>query len=219
MKTRTIGQTKLVVPDLDPRDLDAVAEPPTGDVLEVTASGADWSRLRLENSRIRASTFSDVNLAEAEWHGVRLTGCRLERVDFSSARLSDVVIERCEFIDCRMTGLHLSDTSWTNVIFERCALDYAVLDAVRTTGPVAWSDCNLTEATFMSSRLNTATVINSNLRRLHLEDCDLSGTDLRHNEIREVVGLASLRGTRLSIDQLPSLADLTARELGIDLAQ
>lgn len=218
MKTRTVGEARLLVPDLEPRDLDVTTAPPSGDLLEVIVDGADWSRLRLDETRIRASSFSDVRLPEAEWRGVRLTGCRLERVDLSSARLSGVVIERCEFIDCRMTGIHLTEASLTNVVFERCRFDYAILDAVLTTGPVAWSDCTLNDATFTNCRLDAATLVNNSLRRLELKDCDLTGTDLRRNDIQDLIGLTSLRGARLSIEQLPSLAELAVRDLGIEVA-
>lgn len=217
MKTRTIGEARLVVPDLDPRDLDVTTAPPTGDLMEVTVEGADWSRLRLDDHRIRASSLTDVKLTEAELRGVRLTGCRLERVDLSGARLSGAVIERCEFIDCRMTGIHLTEASLTNVVFERCRLDYAIIGAVRTTGPVAWSDCILNEATFAHCRLDLATLVKNSMRRLDLKDCDLTGTDLRQNDIKDLIGLNSLRGARLDITQLPSLAELAVRELGIEV--
>jgi uncharacterized protein YjbI with pentapeptide repeats len=63
-----------------------------------------------------------------------------------------------------------------------------------------------------------ATLIDNSLRRLELTSCDLRGADLRQNDIRELVGLTSLGGARLSIDQLPALADLAVRDLGIEVA-
>jgi len=218
MKTRKMGDQQLVVPDLDPRDLDSHVEAPRDDLLEAAVESVNWSNVSLDGIRIRLSSFKDVTLGESAWSGVRLSGCRLERVDLSGARLSGLTIERCEFIDCRLTGLHLSDTTLTNVIFERCGLDYAILDEVRATGPVAWVDCNLNEASFTTCQLGMATLIDNSLRRLELTSCDLRGADLRQNDIRELVGLTSLGGARLSIDQLPALADLAVRDLGIEVA-
>ena len=55
------------------------------------------------------------------------------------------------------------------------------------------------------------------LRDVELAECDLRGADLRGNELSGITGLASLRGVRLTADQLTGFAVAAARELAIVL--
>ena len=87
-------------PDLDPRDLDPVSEPPDDDdLVEADVDGAGWAGLELSGVRIASSRFTGVDLTGAGWRNVRLYGCRFERVDLSGARLSGLTVERCAFVD------------------------------------------------------------------------------------------------------------------------
>ncbi len=217
MDTRTVGELSILTPDLDPRDLDDIADPPEDDLIEAKVEGADWARLQLAGTQIRRSHLLGVSLTEAAWRNVTLYGCRFERVDFSSARLAALTIERCEFIGCRMTGVQLSETTLKNVLFEECRLDYANLDQVRATGPVAWTGCNLDHAALTNCRLPSVVIRESSLGNLELRDCDLRGADLRQNDVSEMEGLLSLRGIRLTGEQVVGLAGVAVRELGIEV--
>jgi len=158
MDTRTVGDLKILIPDLDPRDLDTVEEPPDGELLEALVDGADWAGLELDTARLRLSRLVQVNLANATWRRPTVSGCRFEQVDLSGARLEDATIERCEFVGCRLTGLQLTDTTLKNVIFDNCRLDYAILTQVRTTGPTAVLDCNLDHATMTHCQLGQTVI-------------------------------------------------------------
>jgi uncharacterized protein YjbI with pentapeptide repeats len=217
METRTIGELKILIPDLDPRDLDPVAGEPDGDLLEALVDGASWTGNHLGGARISQCHLIGVDLSDAAWRNVTLYGCRFERVDLSSARLTGTTIERCEFVGCRMTGLHLADTALKNVVFDDCRLDYATLTKARTTGPTGLTNCNLTNAILTNGDLTKLTLNACRLTEVELDGCDLRGADLRGNELTGVSGLSSLRGAVIAEDQLAALANIAARELEIDV--
>jgi len=217
MDTRTIGEQKILTPDLDPRDLDPVAEEPDDDLVEALVDGVSWTGNRLGGVRVSQSHLIGVDLSDAVWRNVTLYGCRLERIDLSSARLTGTTIERCEFVGCRMTGLHLSDATLKNVVFDNCRLDYATLTKVRTAGPVGFTNCNLTNGILTGCDLTKAALTACRLTEVELTDCDLRGADLRGNELTAVIGLRNLRGAILAEDQLPALATIATRELEIEV--
>jgi uncharacterized protein YjbI with pentapeptide repeats len=217
METRTIGDLRVLAPDIDPRDLDDVTEPTDDDIVEAKVDGADWKGHQLVGARVSGSHLVSVNLAEAGWRNVRLEGCRLERVDLSGARFVGLTVDRCEFVGCRMTGVQLVQATLKNVYFEDCRLDYAHIEDVRTTGAVAWVACGFDQAVLRGCRLSTAAIQASGLRALELAECDLRGADLRGNDLSEITGVANLRGVRLTSDQLAGLAVAAAREWSIAL--
>lgn len=116
-----------------------------------------------------------------------------------------------------MSGLQLNDSTLKNVLFEDCRLDYATLGAVRTSGPVGWTGCTLDHAVLTGCRLPTVAFAQCTLGTLELQDCDLRGADLRGNDLGRVPGLLSLRGVRMTDDQVAELAAVTVRELEIEV--
>jgi uncharacterized protein YjbI with pentapeptide repeats len=193
-------------------------EPPDDDVDEALVEEQDWAGLELVGARISGSRLVGVDLTDASWRNVKLVGCRFERVDLSGARLDGAVVDRCEFVGCRMTGVQLLASTVKDVVFEECRLDYASLVEVRTTGPAAVLDCILTNANVARCRLPKLTLARCRLAGAELHDCDLRGADLRGNDLSELTGLTSLAGSRLDETQLPALAVLAARTLGIVVA-
>ncbi|OLB82237.1 MAG: hypothetical protein AUI14_00965 [Actinobacteria bacterium 13_2_20CM_2_71_6] len=217
METRTIGELRILLPDLDPRDLDPVIDQPDDDLHEAMVDGATWTGHQLAGARVSQSHLLGVDLTDAVWRNVTAYGCRFERVDLSSARLMGVTIERCEFVGCRMTGVQLIQSTLKNVVFDDCRLDYANLTEVRTTGPVGLRNCNLTNAVLAKSDLTKLVLASCRLTELELGDCDLRGADLRGNDLSAVIGLTSLRGVIIAEEQLSDLTSIAARELDIDV--
>jgi uncharacterized protein YjbI with pentapeptide repeats len=217
MDTATIGELRILTPDIDPRDLDPVVEPPDYGLTDALAENADWRGLDLADIRLVRSRLVGVDLSDSTWRGVTVNGCELERVDLSSARLENVTFERCRFTGCRLTGVHLTDATLKNVIFDDCRLDYATLHSTRTTGPAGWRRCNLTNAALVACRLPAVAITGCRLTGLELDDCDLRGADLRGNELTDLHGLISLRGAILDRGQLPDLATIAAQDLALDV--
>jgi len=217
MEPRTVGETRILLPDLDPRDLDQVTDQPDVDLVEAMVDGVSWTGLQLSGGRVSGSHLVDVDLSDAGWRNLVVYGCRFERVDFASARLHGVTLERCEFVGCRMTGLNLARSILKNVVFDDCRLDYATLTDTRTTGPVGLVGCNLTNAALARCELTRATLHECRLTEVELDGCDLHGTDLRGNELSGILGLLSLRGAVIAEDQLTALAVIAGRELELDV--
>lgn len=215
MDTRTVGDLKILIPDLDPRDLDTAREPPADQLLEALVDGADWAGLELDAAHLRLNRLVQVKLANAVWRGTTVYGCRFEQVDLSGARLEGATIERCEFIGCRMTGLHLTQTTLKNVIFDNCRLDYATLTHVRSTGPTAFLECNLDHTTLTRCQLGQTVIRWCQFDDVELHDCDLRGADLRGTDLSTVTGISNLRGSVVTANQIDELATTLTRELAL----
>src|SRR5262245_9641584 len=207
MDSRRIGHLSVLTPDLDPRDLEPVDQPPTGEgLLDCLVDGATWPGVELAGIECRLSQFTRVDLARSTWHECTVYGCRFDRVDLSSARLPGTAIERCEFVGCRLTGVQLSACSLKNVTFEDCRIDYANLTQVRGTGAVAVTGGTLDNSHLAHCSLPGAVITNCELGRLEFDRCDLTGADLRHCDLSQIMGIASLRGAVVTSEQVGDLA-------------
>jgi uncharacterized protein YjbI with pentapeptide repeats len=213
--TRSVGDLKILTPDLDPRDLDPRTELPAGDLTETLVDSVDWSEHHFDTVQVRLSHLRGVSLAQTRWTAATVYGCRFERVDLSGARLTDVTLERCEFVDCRVTGAQLGPAVLKNVIFDGCRLDYTNWTQVRTAGPAAVVHSNLDHAQITRSTLGQFLINGCSLDNLELADCDLRGADLRGNDLSTLTGLASLRGSTLTADQVHHLITALPRELDL----
>ncbi|MGH3737172.1 MAG: pentapeptide repeat-containing protein [Micromonosporaceae bacterium] len=215
MQTRAIHDQRILLPDLDIDDLDPVEVPPRLDLADALITEGDWKRVQLASTKITRTRFDAVNMNAAVWDDVSVTGSIFDRVDLSSARLTSLTLDRCHLIGCQLTGLHLSMATLKNVIFENCRLDYATFNAVRTTGPVAFIGCTLTETSLTGCKLGQAVITGCQLNRLELHGCDLYGTDLRGNPLDTITGIDSLKGATLAPDQLADLTTAVLADLGL----
>jgi uncharacterized protein YjbI with pentapeptide repeats len=215
MNITTIGDLRILTPELDPRDLDLVEIPPDDDLIEAKVDGAAWPNLALRGGRVHGSHLIGVDLTGANWRNARVSSCEFERVDLSGAVFSGETFDRCRFVGCRLTGVRFSDVTLNNVLFEECRLDYANFDAVRCSGPVGFLRCNLADAVLTECRLATTVVASCGLAGAELRDCDLRGADLRRSDLAGLTGLESLRGVTIDEGQLADLMVLTVRELSL----
>ena len=218
MNVTTIGGLRILLPDLDPRDLDPVEIAPDDDLIEARVDGVAWPNFALRGGRVHGSHLIGVGLTAADLRNERVSSCEFERVDLSGAVFSGVTFDRCRFVGCRLTGVRFSDVTLNNVLFEECRLDYANLDAVRCSGPVGILRCNLADAVLTGCRLSTVVVSSCGLSGAELRDCDLRGADLRNNDLTGLSGLESLRGITVDEGQLADLTVLTVRELDLTVA-
>lgn len=125
------------------------------------------------------------------------------------------MFERCVFRGCTLVGSRWEGVALKDVIFQNCRLDYAIVNDVRTAGPVGFVGCSLTDVALNGGKLSPAAFDNCKLAGLAIEGCDLRGADLRGNDIRGLGAATVLRGAILSPSQLPALADLLAQEISI----
>ncbi|MCM0676711.1 pentapeptide repeat-containing protein [Micromonospora phytophila] len=215
MRTTTVGDVKILLPDLDPDDLDRVTELADG-LTEASVEGASWRGVRLEDCRIRSSRITGGDLSESTWEAGSLYGCEVTRTDFSGATLTGITIERCAITGSRFTGTRLTDVRLKDVLFDGCRFDYATFQRVTAAGSVAFTDCTLTHSTWSTCRLPGIALRLCDLAGLELNSCHLDGADLRSSSLRGLKApLDNLSGVTLAEGQLPDLTQLAVTALGL----
>ncbi|WP_433552982.1 pentapeptide repeat-containing protein [Micromonospora zamorensis] len=217
MRTTTIGDVKVLLPDLEPDDLDTTTDL-DGGLTEALAEGAAWRGSHLEDVRIRSSLITGVDLSESTWEAGSLYGCEITRTDFSGATLNGMTIERCAITGSRFTGTRLTDVRLKDVLFDGCRFDYATFQRVTAAGSVAFTDCTLTNGAWSSCRLPRIALRSCDLAGLELDSCHLEGTDMRGSRLQGLkTPLDNLRGVTLGEGQLPDLAQLAVAALDLTI--
>ncbi|EEP73562.1 pentapeptide repeat-containing protein [Micromonospora sp. ATCC 39149] len=215
MRSTTIGDVKVLLPDLEPDDLDNTTDLADG-LTEALVEGAGWHGARLENARIRSSLMTGVDLSDSVWEAGSLYGCEITRTDFSGARLTGITIERCAITGSRFTGTRLTDVRLKDVLFDDCRFDYATFHRVTAAGSVAFTDCTLAHATWSTCRLPGIALRSCNLDGMEIDSCHLDGADLRGSRLHGLkTALDNLRGVTVSQDQLPDFTKLTIDALDL----
>ena len=152
-----------------------------------------------------------VGLDVEDW---RLIDCRVEGCDLSAARLAGAVLVRVELVDCRMSAADLGNARLEDVRFSGCKVDDVNLRFVNSTR-VLFEDCVLSGADLQGAELEGAIFDRCLLAGADLQRCRLRGAVFPGSDLSEVKGVGALRGARLSIGQVASLAPRLAAELGI----
>lgn len=199
MDQRTIRRMTVLLPGLESGDLDSLDGLP-GDGIRVTGriiSGTAWTR----------ATVSCVTIARSYFTAS----------DLSSARFEGVNWDRCLIRGSTLIGAHLSNGTLKNVIFENCLLDYATLDQMRVTGPVAFVGCSLIETTISRCQFTGVLFDGCNLRDTRLDGSNLRDADIRGNDLSGLIGIAALRHVTISHNQLPGLTETVVRDLSLNV--
>ncbi|MEE6257993.1 pentapeptide repeat-containing protein [Plantactinospora sonchi] len=217
MRTTTIGDVKVLLPDLDPEDLDNVTDP-ASDLTEASIEGVSWRSVQLEDISIRSSRIAGADLSESTWEAGAIWGSEITRTDLSGSTLSGITIERCAFTGSRFTGTRLTDVRLKDVLFDGCRFDYATFQRVVAAGATAFTDCTLANGTWSSCRLPKIVIRSCQLTDLELDSCQLQGADLRGNRLHDLkTALVNLHGVTLGQEQLPELTQLVIAELRVDV--
>jgi uncharacterized protein YjbI with pentapeptide repeats len=215
MRTTTIGDVKVLLPDLEANDLDTTTDL-DGGLTEALVEGAGWRGSHLEDVSIRSSLITGVDLSESTWEAGSLFGCEITRTDFSGATLTGITIERSAITGSRFTGTRLTDVRLKDVLFDSCRLDYATFHRVTAAGSVAFTDCTLTNGAWSSCRLPRIALRSCDLAGLELDSCHFDGTDLRGSRLQGLkTSLDNLRGVTLGEDQLSDLNRLVVAALDL----
>lgn len=216
MRTTTVGDVTILLPDLDPEDLDQVTDLSDGDVRDGLIDGASWRGEQLAEQSVRGCRIIGADLGEVSWEAGALYGCEVMRTDLSGATLTGISIERCAFTGSRFTGTRLIDVRLKDVLFDNCRFDYATLNRVSAAGSVAFTNCTFGHGRWSSCRLPGVALRSCDLGHLELESCRLDGADLRGSRLHDLrTPLDNLKGVVLREDQLSDLTRLTVEALNI----
>jgi uncharacterized protein YjbI with pentapeptide repeats len=185
--------------------------------------------------RFDGSGFTDVDAGGSRFIESALTGVTFDGGRLRRARLSDVWLG-----ETRLVGCDVAESSWTDVWFSGCVLAgvqafSCVMRRVTFHGckldSVNFRECSMTDVLFEDCVLRDADFGGAKLTRVRFPGCQLSGADFTKVTCTDVdlrgatlgdpgtagirAGYDSLRGTRIDMVQLMTLAPLLAHHLGI----
>lgn len=148
-----------------------------------------------------------------------LVDVTVEGADWANSRpVRGMAARRVALRSCRFTGSDLAEAKLSDVMFEDCRLDlvnlrFAVLERV-IFRDCRMEECDLYEASlkdilFERCQLREATLSSATLLRVELRGCDLDG----------LVGVESLRGSRMPLHDVLANAPLFAAAAGIEIIE
>lgn len=199
MDTRTIRRIAVTLPGDEPEDLDSYETVPAdgATVAGATISGDIWARATLT--------------------GVRVSRTWLVNADLSGTRIEVGAWDRVAARGCTLVGATLHGVSMRNVLFENCRLDYATLDKIRATGPVAFLGCSLTDTQLTGCQLPDAVFDGCRFANTQLDGTDLRGADLQGNDLAGLVGISSIEGATIGYEQLSALTSAVVRDFDLTI--
>lgn len=202
-------------PAFDPNDLEEerAAFRGTFSHVDVWFLGGDQSGVSGEGS-LRRCAVNRLDLSGSTLSDLELMDVCLSEVDLSNAKVRAGIARRVELLRCRAIGLRLTVESASDFYAQDTKLDFAVLEIGRAKGIAVFDSCSFREA-----------VITGDMSNVLFMGCDLTGAefaasqargcDLRGSRLRGVRGLLSLRGAKISADQVIDVADALADEAGM----
>ena len=211
-------------------------QPPSFDFDESRLTGlvhGDSAMLAAE--QLDGIAYADVALDE--WRldvGTTIDGCRFTRLELGSwmlrgARVVESVFDAAdvpvvsaartalrdvEIRDSRFGSVEAYDGAWRGIRFTRCRLGFVNLRATDLLD-VAFVDCTIDEIDLLDATARRVAFDGSRIGALNVGGATLTDVDLRGAELREVVGMAGLRGATISAEQLQSMAPALAELAGL----
>lgn len=217
MDTLTIRETIADLPVLDAEELTAVRSLGEDggrlslfEFAEASLRTLELADAQLFDGRISAVSAERGHLRDLHLSSVEFTGCDLSQMRWENSRLNRVRFTNCKLLGAQLTGLSLED-----VVFEHCRLDFAELTGLQAKGAVIFTGCALPEATFDRCDLSGAVFDGCNLRATTFGPGTYKATDLRGNDLSELVGAINLKKVVVDRHQLTDLATAWAVDLDI----
>ena len=202
-------------PTIDVTDLEETAPAFKGDVdvpLERVAGGSVAGVSgsgRIDRSVIDGTDLSDTRLEPLTLADVSVNGASL-----ANAAWLEVTARRVEFESCRATGWRLGLTMAHDLYFGDCRLDFAQLDISSAKGLVVFERCRFDEA-MMSGDLSKVVFVDCELMGVEFNATIARGCDLRGATLDGLSGLLTMRGARVTGDQVRSIAGDLAEAAGL----
>ncbi|MFI9746763.1 pentapeptide repeat-containing protein [Streptomyces sp. NPDC052494] len=221
MATRAFGRITVTTPDLDEPGLYLAnvdtLDSPRGIVQDFVYGDADLRSLEITDTQLITGRIAGIRSKRVEFvalnlHGVEIAGSDLGSTRWTRSRLTRVVLR-----DCKFMGAALDDLALDDVLFENCKFDYATFVKLRAAGPLVFSRCVFTEATFTDCDLSEVVFSDCTLRLTEFGAGRYRDTDLRGNALSTIRGVANLAKVRIDHTQQTDLAEALVGELGITL--
>jgi uncharacterized protein YjbI with pentapeptide repeats len=206
----------------EPPDLPGARDPAP----EVVESGSVWDCVDAGSDVRVPEQVADLRVQESRWVGGRLAGVRFTglecrdtefvQCDLSGAVLDGAVLTRVVLTDCRLTGTVLDGAQLTDVRITDSAADLVSLRMARARF-VLVENSGLHAADLYEFDGERCTFLGCDLGEASVEAARMRETDLHGCTVDGIRGALSLRGARISPDQIVPLAAVLLDELGIQV--
>lgn len=191
-------------------------------------SGATWDGVHADATTVVPPHVADLTLQECRWSdadlsgrqftGLRCRDVRFEHCDLSGAVLDDAVLTRVTFTDCRLTGVVLGGATLQDVRITDSRADMAAFRMARGTF-LRIENTSLHAADFWEFAGSDCALLGCDLAEANFEDARIGGTLLHGSTLDDVRGALSLRGTRISSDQLVPLGAALLAALDVQVTE
>jgi hypothetical protein len=206
-------------PDLPDEFAPAPAVVEGGEVWDCVEAGAEVRvPERVADLRIQESRWVRGSLAGVRFTGLECRDTEFVHCDLSGAKLEEAVLTRVVFTDCRLTGTAFDGAQLTDVRIADSTADLAGFRMARARF-VLVENTSLRGTDFYELDGEHCALLGCDLAEANFDAARLRETDLHGSTVDDIRGALSLRGTRISPDQIVPLATGLLGALGIQVTE
>lgn len=196
-----------------------------GDPAEVVAEAyleaqrltdADLTGRPLQRLVVDSCEWQDVDAGEADLTDARFADTVLRRLRAPVFRAAGTSWRDVHLEQSRIGSADLREAQWRSVRVTGCKLGYLGFRGARITD-VLLEDCVIDELDLGGAEATRVAFSGTTVATLDVNAARLQQVDLRGLRLSAIRGIQSLRGVRVSMDQLVELAPLLAAEHGIEV--
>jgi hypothetical protein len=206
-------------PDLPDELSPAPAAAEGGELWDGVEAGADVQvPERVADLRIQESRWIGGSLAGVRFTGLECRDVEFAHCDLSGARLEEAALTRVVFTDCRLTGTAFDGAQLTDLRITDSTADLAGFRMTKARFLLV-ENTSLHGADFYDFDGEHCALLGCDLAEASFDTARLRETDLHGSTVDDVRGALSLRGTRISPDQIVPLASGLLDALGIEVTE
>jgi uncharacterized protein YjbI with pentapeptide repeats len=170
------------------------------------------------DARLAESVFSGCDFSSRKFTGLQVRDARFEGCDLSGTVLDGATFDRVLLTGCRLTGAMLTGARLQDVVIHDCSARMANFRSTRA-GYLVIRDTALVEADFYAAAFTDSAILDCDLTGANVTDLRAGGLALHGSRVDDLVGAASLTGSRIDADQLVPLGAALLNALGIRVTE
>lgn len=213
---------KLSLANVTPTVLHGLTD---SDLLEVSAgshveaqrfTGTDIGGTDLTGTDFSECEFIGISADQTQLRGGRISESHFDRLDAAVLLAARSVLRDVSVTASRLGSLEMYETTFNSVIIRDSKLGFVNLRGAELNN-VIFQDCSIDELDLAGAKVNRLTFISTTIDTLDATNSTLRNVDLRGASLRQINGLAGLRGAIISSEQSLELAELFANHLGLQV--
>ncbi|HEX9153513.1 MAG TPA: pentapeptide repeat-containing protein [Candidatus Saccharimonadales bacterium] len=174
----------------------------------------DWPEFDAEPWRFDTCKLEQCAITSRTLPAVRIWDSVLVRCDLSANKFFDAGLLRDEFLGCRATGIQLAESTIKDVSFQNCKLNMANFRKCKLER-VVFENCILDEADFGAVQLTDVAFVHCEMSKTDFSSSKSVRVDMTLSDIGGIYGVKSLKGVRISREQMLDIAPLLCAEVGL----